>query len=146
MDQRQAIESMRLLHGELDESAAQRLREQMAADPDLRESYETLKRQWSHLQLPEPDPAPPGFATRVLARAKEGTRSSWVPGWWSRTLAGRLASAAVLAGGIAAGAVLVPLNGVEEWSDIATTEPSLAETYLIAMQESDIDPSWEEGQ
>ena len=80
-----------------------------------------------------------GFATRVVARAKERSQISWTPVWWSRTLIGKIASAAVLAGGVAAGAMLVPLNGVEDWSDYTTTEPSMAESYLVAMQDSETD-------
>ena len=144
MDQKSTIELMRLLHGELDEDAARRLRERIVASPELQRSYEALERQWLGLQLPEPANVPPGFATRVLARAKEGVNVGWAPAWWSGTLIGRLASIAVLVGGIASGALLVPGNGTEDWSDYATTEPSLAETYLIAMQDSSAD-QWLEG-
>ena len=141
MDQESMIELMRLLHGELDENAARRLRARIMASPQLRESYEAMERQWQELQLPEPAAAPTGFATQVEAKAKERSQMSWMPVWWSGTLIGRVASAAVLAGGIAAGAMLVPLNGVDDWSDYTTTEPSMAESYMVAIQDSDTD-SW----
>lgn len=141
MDQESTIDLMRLLHGELDEVAAQRLRVRIAASPQLQESYEVLEQQWQELQLPEPAAAPMGFVSRVEARAKKRSQMSWMPVWWSGTLIGRVASVAVLASGIAAGAMLVPLNGVDDWSDYATTEPSMAESYLVAIQDSDTD-SW----
>ena len=53
MDQKSTIELMRLLHGELDEVAARRLRERIAASPELKATYETLESQWLELQLPE---------------------------------------------------------------------------------------------
>jgi anti-sigma factor RsiW len=139
MDRESTIELMRLLHGELDDSTAQRLRERLVANSELQESYRAMEWQWQELQLPEPAAAPMGFATRVVARAKERSQISWTPVWWSRTLIGKIASAAVLAGGVAAGAMLVPLNGVEDWSDYTTTEPSMAESYLVAMQDSETD-------
>jgi len=145
MDQKSTIELMRLLHGELDESAARQLRERIIASPELRESYEAMERQWQDLQLPEPAAAPMGFAARVVARARERSQVSWTPVWWSRTLIGRVTSAAVLAGGIAAGAMLVPLSGVDDWSHYTTTEPSMAESYLVAMQDSETDPWLEDG-
>ena len=139
MDRENTIELMRLLHGELDDSTAQRLRERLVASSELQESYGAMEWQWHELQLPEPAAAPMGFATRVVARAKERSQISWTPVWWSRTLIGKVASAAVLACGVATGAMLVPLNGVEDWSDYTTTEPSMAESYLVAMQDSETD-------
>ena len=145
MDQKSSIDLMRLLHGELDDSAARQLRERIGGSPELQESYEAMERQWQELQLPEPAAAPMGFATRVAAKAKERSQVSWAPVWWSRTLIGRVTSAAVLAGGIVAGVVLVPLNSVDDWSDYTTTEPSMAESYLVAMQDSETDPWLEDG-
>jgi len=144
MDQKSTIELMRLLHGELDEVAARRLRERIVADPDLKATYESLESQWQELQLPDPAEAPPGFSSRVVARAKESASADWVPAWWSGTLIGRFASIAVLVGGIAAGVMLVPSNGTEEWSEFTATEPSMAETYLVAMQDSSAE-QWLEG-
>lgn len=139
MDRESTIDLMRLLHGELDDGTAQRLRERIAASSELQESYGAMERQWQELQLPEPAAAPVGFATRVVARAKERSQVNWTPVWWSRTLIGKVASAAVLAGGVAAGAMLAPLNGVEDWTDYTITEPSMAESYLVAMQDSETD-------
>ena len=50
------------------------------------------------------------------------------------------------AGGIAAGAMLVPVNGTANGSEITTTEPSLAESYLVAMQGADTDAWLEDEQ
>lgn len=144
MDQKSTIELMRLLHGELDMVAARRLRERIAANPELKATYEALESQWLELQLPEPAEAPPGFSGRVLARAKERAGAGWAPAWWSGTLVGRLASIAVLAGGISAGVMLVPVNGTDAWSDYTATDLSMAETYLVAMQDS-TDERWLEG-
>ena len=144
MDQKSTIELMRLLHGELDEVAARRLRERIAASPELKARYTALESQWLDLQMPEPVGAPPGFSGRVLARAKERAGAGWAPSWWSGTLIGRFASIAVLAGGIVAGVMLVPVNGTDAWSEYTATDLSMAETYLVAMQDS-TEEQWLEG-
>jgi anti-sigma factor RsiW len=137
MDERSAIELMRLLHDELDDDSARRLRQRMTEDRGLQEAFDLLTEQWQYLELPEPEVAPPGFPARVLARAQERTGTRWVPSWWSKTLMGRVASVAVLAGGIAIGAILVSVGNVDDWNSEATTEPSLAESYLVAMQSNE---------
>lgn len=82
------------------------------------------------LALPEPDPAPPGFAGRVLARARAERAAAEHPLFgsaWSR-----VAAAAAVAAGIGAGAVLAA------WGDAATstesafawTDSTLAERYV----------------
>jgi anti-sigma factor RsiW len=134
MDAKSAIELMRLLHGELDDDSARQLRRRMTEDRGLQQAFDLLTQQWQHLDLPDPEGAPPGFPARVLARAQERTGARWVPAWWSQTSIGRVASVAVLAGGIAMGAILVSVGSVDDWNSQATTEPSLAETYLVAMQ------------
>ena len=51
MDQKSSIDLMRLLHGELDDSAARQLRERIGGSPELQESYEAMERQWQEPQL-----------------------------------------------------------------------------------------------
>ena len=134
---------MRLLHGELADSDARELRNRLQQEPDLQQELESLELQWRNLELPEAEPAPPGFATRVVARAKETADQGLAPAWWSHTLAGKAATAVLLAGGMAFGAILASPSEAEDWSDYLTTEPSLAESYLMAMEEPDED-SWQE--
>lgn len=143
MDQKVAIDLMRLLQGELDAESAREWRRRIADDPELQEAMESLRRQWYGLELPDPPPAPPGFATRVLARARDSSGPVWAPVWWSRTAIGKLSSAAILAGGIAVGLMLSPLEAIDDGDAATTTEPSLAESYLGALETAVID-QWSE--
>ena len=145
MDHKTEKELVRLLHGELSEPATERLRQRLQQESALREVYRRLERRWLGLELPEPEAAPSGFATRVVARARERADEAWVPVWWSRTLAGRVATAAVLAGGIALGAMLALPRETEAWADYVTTEPTMAENYLAAFEEPEL-VLWEEEQ
>lgn len=138
MDHKTEKELMRLLHGELSEAAAERLQQRLQRESDLREAFERLQRRWQGLELPEPEAAPPGFATRVVTRARGRTDEGWVPIWWSRTLAGRLATAALLIGGIALGTMLALPHETESWTDYETIEPTLAESYLAALEEPEL--------
>lgn len=96
-----------------------------------------LLRSWQSLELAEPAPAPLGFADRVLAQA-HSRRSDWVlPSWWGHTTLGRLASVAVLAVGIVGGALMATSSQGDEWTaDVVVAEPTLAESYWAALDES----------
>lgn len=145
MDRQTRTELMRLVHDQLPPRAAQRLRERIAVDPHLQQELEGLERQWRELELPEVDPAPPGFAARVTARAKDAADAGLAPAWWNHTLAGKAATAALLAGGIALGAILASPSEAEDWSGYLEPEPSLAESYLEAMEEPEADVLQEKG-
>lgn len=135
MEQRTATALMRLLHGELDEIEAARLRERMEGDPDLQAEFVDLDRLWSGLELPPPEPAPKNLALRVLRRAKADAKGSGVPSWWWKTRAGRLTSAAILMAGIATGVMIRSAATGEDWSEFDVDQSTLAESYLIALQD-----------
>lgn len=143
MDSQTTRELMRLLHGELPDSAAADLRARLQREPGLRREYESLEQAWQGLELPEPQPAPPGFATRVVARAREADEEGLAPAWWGHTVGGKAATAMLLAGGIALGAILAAPSEAEDWSEYLDTESSMAEAYLQAMEEPE-DDSWQE--
>lgn len=145
MDHKTERELMRLLHGELSEVASEHLQQRMRREESLREAYDSLSRRWFSLELPTALAAPPGFATRVLTRAREAAQKRWVPIWWSRTLAGRIASAAVLVGGIALGAMLALPRETEAWPDYAATESTMADSYLAVLEEPGLE-AWKEVQ
>lgn len=145
MDHKTTADLMRLLLGELSAADAERLWERMASQPGLRQVYEQLERQWQSLELQEPQPAPPGYSTRVVTRAKEQAKEGLAPAWWVTTLAGKAATVVVLAGGIAVGAVLAAAGETEDWSEFAVTEPSMAESYLVAVDESENEAWLENG-
>jgi hypothetical protein len=145
MDTRSTIELMRLLHDELDDDSARRLRQRMTEDRGLQQAFDLLTQHWQRLELPEPEVAPPGFPARVLARAQEKSGTRWVPVWWSQTLLGRVTSVAVLAGGIVMGAILVSGGNIDDWDSQVTTEPSLAESYLVAIQSDEAMQRLEDG-
>ena len=137
------MQLMRLLHGELDESAARKLRQRLAVEPDLGRRFRDLERQWQTLDLPEPKTAPPGYSTRILARVRQEADRGIAPVWWSQTWAGKLATAAVLAAGIAFGAILASPSEAEDWTGFLDDEPSLAESYLILVDQPEAE-SWQE--
>ncbi len=143
MDHKTERELMRLLHGELSEAATKRLQQRLQQESALQDAYQRLQRQWQGLELPAPEAAPPGFAIRVVTRARGRADEDGLPIWWSRTLAGRVATAAVLAGGIALGAMLALPRETEAWTDYVTTEPTMAESYLAALEEPELE-LWEE--
>ncbi len=143
MDRKTTTELMRLLHDELPDSVARDLRDRLQREPELQRQFETLEQQWRGLELPDPEPAPPGFARRVSVRARERADQGLAPVWWSHTLPGRVTTAVLLAGGIAFGAILASPNEAEDWSEYLDSEPSMAESYLLAMEQSEGD-SWQE--
>lgn len=142
MERRTTIELMRMLHGELPEAAVENLQDRLQKEPDLRRELEILERRWQGLELPEPEPAPLGFATRVVAGARESADQGFAPAWWSHTLAGKAATALLLAGGIALGAFLASPSAADDWSEYSTAEPSMAESYLQGLEETE-DQAWQ---
>jgi anti-sigma factor RsiW len=142
MDRKTTTQLMRLLHDELPEPVARELRDRLHREPELQRQFETLEQQWRGLELPDPQPAPPGFATRVMARARESKDQGLAPAWWSHTLAGRATTAVLLAGGIAFGAILASPSEAEDWNEYLAAEP-MAESYWVAMEQPE-DDSWQE--
>jgi len=145
MDRKTTTELMRLLHEELSESAARELRQRLGKEPELQRELDALELQWQSLELPEPQAAPSGFATRVVARARESAPQGLAPAWWSHTLAGRATTAVLLAGGIAFGAILASPSEAEDWSEYLGSELSMAESYLLAMEQPEDDSGQENG-
>ena len=79
MDRKTTTELMRLLHDELPDSVARDLRDRLQREPELQRQFETLEQQWRGLELPDPEPAPPGFARRVSVRARERADQGLAP-------------------------------------------------------------------
>ncbi len=134
-------ELLRLLHGELDDDWAQRLRRLLETDSELRAAYGRLERSWQGLELPEAEPAPPGFATRVTVVAfgsEQGSEQAIVPAWFRDTLLGRAAAVAALSGGILLGIFLAyPQQSSAEYADVLSDEPSMAESYWDLLDDPD---------
>ena len=135
MDRKTSTDFMRLLHGELPEPEARQLRDRIENEPELKSHYEALGSVWQSLELPEPEPVPLGFASRVVASAKETEDVGLAPAWWTHTWAGKATTAMLLGGGIVFGAILASPGEADEWSDYLTSEPSMAETYILVMEE-----------
>jgi anti-sigma factor RsiW len=133
MNSEMEVRLMRLLHGELPESQARGLRERMAREPELAAAYARLARTWEALELPDPAPAPVGFAARVAARARREAharaRLSWglAPPWV------RTAAAAALAVGVVLGAGL-SLRTLGE--DASANPPGIVDSYLALVSDS----------
>lgn len=140
-------ELLAYLHGELDARAVDALRRRLESDPALARRLDSLRETWDALELPPVAPAPPGFAARVAARASEEMAAgegagAFRPAWV------RLAGAAVLAGGIAAGAglgLLVTPHGEQAPAlstattvdDLtSTTGSTLAEAYWSTFEDA----------
>lgn len=96
---------MRLLHGELPEAQARELRARLLRDPALAAEYDRLRRTWEGLVLPPPSPVPPGFAQRVMARARaerptESLSLRGAPVWVRAVAAAALVAGTVLGIGV----------------------------------------------
>ena len=97
-------ELIRLLHGELDETAAADLKKRLRSEETLRKEWKHLQRLWKKLDIPRTPEAPQGFSKRVtaIAMAEEQTLNFKYAPFWARTTA--LAS---LAAGLTVGVLLV---------------------------------------
>jgi len=96
---------IRLLAGELDPAEASSLEDRIRREPELAAAYQRLERTWRGLELPPTAPVPPGFAGRVMVRARNQSASgsiSWssAPGWVRATAAAALVAGAVLGVGV----------------------------------------------
>jgi len=95
---------LRLLHGELPEARARELRARLERDPALAADYDRLRRTWEGLVLPPAAPVPPGFAQRVMARARserpEGLSLRGAPLWVRAAAAAALVAGTVLGIGV----------------------------------------------
>lgn len=133
---------LRRLRGELSAADGESLERRLGEDPEARELAARLATAWESLSLPPDAAIPPGFASRVLARARDERESelSWAlaPRW------AKLAAAAALVVGIAAGAgavaVAVDLRGEDGADAIAWSsldDQGMGESYLVALESED---------
>jgi len=155
MDGKRTIDDrrlMRLLHGELSPREEAEVRAALARDPAAAGRLRELERLWAGLELPPPEGAPPGFAARVAARAAERQArrtAPFGPAW------ARVAAAAVLVAGMAAGASVGLLAGrageapaieaaeaeaadADAWAYLEEPTSSLAESYWSAVSGADL--------
>lgn len=129
-------ELLRLLTGEASPEEAQRLQAAMAREPELARRYARLRETWDGLKLPEPEPAPPGFSRRVVARLPEepgGVLGLAGAPVWARAAAA-LALALGLGTGVFVGQGLGETGGtggdeIGEEIALIETEPGLADAY-----------------
>ena len=134
---------MRLLHGELPAGDARALRARIFREPELAEAFRRLEQSWQHLSLPAASPVPPGFAGRVMARARsQSGRLSWsaAPGWVRATAAAALVTGAALGIGVGRSwpAPAVASEAGAEASQTllsATAETNLADSYWSLVEE-----------
>lgn len=144
---------MRLLHGELPPGEEAELRAALTRDPAAAGRLREVERLWAGLELPPPEGAPPGFAGRVAARAAEERArraAPFGPAW------ARVAAAAVLVAGMAAGASVGFLTApagegptaadaeaeaaeADAWAYLEESPSSLAESYWSAVSGADLE-------
>jgi anti-sigma factor RsiW len=149
MNRATEMELIRLLHGELPPDRARELRARLEREPELAAAWTRLQRTWNALELPPPAPAPPGFAQRLAARAREQAGAASSPSWATAPGWVRATAAAALVTGIALGAgaglwtgdrgaaVQTPgeqVSGAAEMSD-SLFDDSLAESYWSVLDE-----------
>ncbi|HWM93993.1 MAG TPA: hypothetical protein VN493_24760 [Thermoanaerobaculia bacterium] len=144
---RNELELMRLLHGELPEEQARELRARMERDPALAGEYSRLQRSWEGLSLPPSAPVPPGFAQRVAARARAASADTTGLSWSTAPVWVRAAAAAALVLGTALGAGVggswptqeTPAEEVQATDEeLSEVDGSLAESYWTAIE--DLEP------
>lgn len=131
---------MRLLHGEVTDEEAVRLRSRLEGEPELAAWYAEMESLWGDLDLPQPAPADPSLSVKVRERLHGDAAQSVVEMWrlapvWSRALA-----AAALAIGIGLGTFLGSgTAAVAEEAFFDQAEPSLAESYWLVLEEDDVE-------
>lgn len=138
-------ELLRQLRGELPPEEAAALERRLAADPESRARQARLAATWASLAPPPDAGVPPGFSTRVLARARaeRGTDIRWseAPRW------AKIAAAAALVVGVATGAGAVRLAALPapdaaaaaEWAEFS--EQGLGESYLATFDGDEAPPT-----
>jgi anti-sigma factor RsiW len=135
MDRKSDLQLLRLLRDELPAAQAEALRRALADDVDLRRRFERLQAQWDDLVLPPPEPAPPGFADKLVRRVEASRQPLAAAGWADRVLP-RAVIAAALAAGIGLGVLLAAPQTAGDWDAYQSTETTLAEAYWVAVDES----------
>ena len=139
MSEQVELQLMRLLHGELSEPEALEWRRRIGAEPDLARRWAEVESLWSGIELPSTASADPGLRLEVKARLLRSRNpdSAWeLSSPWSR-----LAAAAALTAGIGLG--MTAAGGSAVAADEALfnqVEPSLAESYWLAMTAEEADP------
>lgn len=143
---------LRLLTGEASAEEARALRAAMDREPELARRYARLRRTWEGLELPAPEPAPPGFAQRVAARLPDASEEAGgllglagAPRW--ARAAAALALALGLGTGMFLGRGLTPGEGSEPEADriaqdvaLVEIEPGLADAYRSVLYGSEETP------
>lgn len=157
MDQNSERQLLRLLTRESGAAEAARLRERIASDPKLQEAYTRLESSWGDLEVPPAPLVPPGFSSRVLARARaERPRSVWewaaAPRWARIAAMAALVAGAALGSGLAAGLASASRGEVPSAEEargdsaLGGVEPGLAEWYVETFDGSLGDDGTEVGQ
>lgn len=159
-DEQDAVDLIRLLHGELPPAEAKELSRRLAGEADLLATYRGLEKVWGGLG-PDPGVAPrPGFATALLARARaeRETSSSETGFGWSIAPAWAKAVAVLALGiGAALGSLLMSAGGDPAAASAATSlseeaavsgqlsaQVTLGEGYASALQSGDTADSYDE--
>ncbi len=124
---------LRRLLGEVPESALAEIDRRLRVEPDLARRNRELERTWERLDLPDPEAAPAGFASRVLRRARD-ERSGLLRSRPGR-LSIRLAAASALVGGVLLGVLLVNETG-------EAANPSLPEDPFLMQESTLVDSYW----
>jgi ferric-dicitrate binding protein FerR (iron transport regulator) len=117
---------VRLLYGELAEADAQALRERIAQEPELARAWARWNAAWEGLAAPPATPVPAGFATRVMARARQQSRA--VLGWSVAPLWVRTVAATALVVGVVVGASLSRQVGASDGT--ASGPPGIYDSYV----------------
>jgi anti-sigma factor RsiW len=124
---------LRHLAGELPAEELRELERAAQEDPDLAGRLARWRQTWDDLALPDPRPAPPGFAARVSARRPAGGIGwSAAPGWVRSIAVG--ASILGLAVGVLLGrSFTAPPDPTVSWVWEAP-DPGLAEAYWRTLE------------
>jgi len=126
------LELMRLLHGEMPAGQARLLRGRLEREPGLAAAWARLERTWSGLELPPAAPAPLGFSQRLLVQARRSRQAGDGLSWSAAPVWVRAAAAAALVTGLALGA------GAGSWAggNPETREPAANDLASLAAAQS----------
>jgi anti-sigma factor RsiW len=142
---------LRRLTGGLSEEEAAGLARRMEGDPGLARDWQRLERSWQELELPQSAPAPPGFATRVMAEVRSEARGGAGLSLGQAPFRVRVLAAAALAAGLGLGVFGAQWSqpgqpnegaaGSDDVQEMLVRPTSLADSYWSALGGDDGGPT-----
>lgn len=131
------VRLMRMLTGELPEEERRALAAELLRDPALARRHDALRRVWEGLEVPPPPAVPPGFATRVTARATAEAANPFAlapaPTWVRGAAVAALLAGVALGGGVGWLSLGAAASGDGDEVESVLAGETFAESWFAAL-------------